>query len=128
MVVVAVVVMVAVVLTVEMLVVAEVNVVRIVTKRVVDLWSVSYDVTVTGCVIVTDLVSVTVSTLVLVTVTGFRTEPLKKPANKPATSRIAGNTFTGFITIVALLRKLSVSKTAYRVCQLCVSIFLYSSA
>jgi hypothetical protein len=57
---------VAVVLTVETLVVVEVNVVRMVTKNVVDRWSVwyEYEVTVTGRVVVTGLVSV----LVLVTV------------------------------------------------------------
>ncbi|MEM0461206.1 MAG: hypothetical protein QW318_03290 [Candidatus Caldarchaeum sp.] len=55
---------VAVVLTVETLVVVEVNVVRMVTKNVVNRWSVWYEVTVTGRVVVTGLVSV----LVLVTV------------------------------------------------------------
>ncbi|MEM1975101.1 MAG: hypothetical protein QW074_03330 [Candidatus Caldarchaeum sp.] len=91
---------VAVVLTVETLVVVEVNVVRIVTKNVVDRWSVWYEVTVTGRVVVRSLVSVLllvtvlVWTIVLVEVTGNRVEPLKKPANNPITSNTIGKTLT----------------------------------
>lgn len=104
---------VTVVVRVEILVETEVNVVRAVTKRVVDHLRVSYEVTVADTVFVTcsvlTLVEVEVLTNVLVTVTGLRTEPLKNPANRPTTSRIAGNTLPGFIAIIKLLPVLTVS-------------------